>query len=256
MDESCKLIGNSFANTIQVVVFILSLISLFIHKIFIENDFNNLYTRLKLCIYSKCCCVNTFKYSQNTPRKWNVWLMDNIKQGFSTLAGHFWAIYAAKLLTSNNNDECGWFLIQFLVDTLFAIVLSFLLSKLSIKIISLISKSFADKWLTIGNYYTTYYNYKYQIWLFQTVHWLVCNLLARIACTYFILGCYHYFENINVWFSNMWINNRDNELIVVSLIIPLIMNTIQLLIQNWFLRWKKTYSSQRLQNSKLLLSDI
>jgi len=202
MDDNCKLIGNSFANTIQVVVFILSIISLFIHKIFIENDFNNLCSRLKLCVYYRCCCVKVIRHPENIPRKWGVWFMDNIKQGLSTLAGHFWAIYAAKLLTSDNNDECGWFIIQFLVDTLFAIVISFLLSKLSIKLIHTISSSFVDKWLTIGNYNSAYYNsvyynsaysnYKYQIWVFQTFHWLICSLSARVICTYFIISIYNY----------------------------------------------------------------
>ena len=261
MNEICVTIGNNFANIIQIVVFILSVICLFLHKIFIENNAYNIYYRAKSFINNKLCnrFIKNIEYTDINPRTWSIWFMDNIKQGLSTLAGHFWAIYASKLLSTDISDECAWFLIQFLVDTIIAICLSFLFSKLLIMLITLISKSFVDKWLTIGNYNkNSMYSNKmiYCIWFFQTVHWLVCNVSARILVTYFIISIYSYFLKINIWFSNMWINNRNDELILVTLIIPLIMNTFQLLIQNWFLRWKIKKSSKMENNTQKFLSDI
>ena len=258
MDNKCIIIGNKFANMVQILVFILSVSSLFLHKIFIENDLLHIYSTIREFIYYQlcnCCKKNIEKYDL-IPRKWTVWIMDNIKQGLSTLAGHFWAIYAAKLLSYNNSDECGWFIIQFLVDTLIAIILSFILCKLSIKLMSLISKSFVVKWLSIGNYDTIYVNYKYKIWIFQTIHWLICSLIARIACTYSILGAYDDFIIINNWFTNLWINKRDDELILVILVIPIIMNTIQLLIQNWFLRWKNMHNEKMHENIQRLINIV
>jgi len=265
MNDNCNIIGNNFANMIQIVVFILSLSCLFLHKIFIENNAYNIYLNAKLFLYNKICyrCINNIDYNELNTRKWSVWFMDNIKQGLSTLAGHFWAIYASKLLSNDISDdisdECGWYLIQFLVDTLIAILLSFLFSKLLIILIGLISKSFVDKWLSIGNYNeNSGYNnkMKYYIWIFQTFHWLVCNISARILVTYFIISIYPYFLKINIWFSNFWINNRKDELIVVTLIVPLIMNSFQLLIQNWFLRWKVKKSTKMKDYTQKFLSDI
>lgn len=261
MNDNCIIIGNNMANIIQIVVFILSISSLFLHKIFIENNTYNIYSNTKSFIYSKLCYrfIKNMDYNDLTPRKWSIWFMDNIKQGLSTLAGHFWAIYASKLLSNDASDECGWFLIQFLVDTIIAILLSFIFSKLLIMVISLISKTFADKWLSIGNYneYSDFNNKtKYYIWSVQTFHWLVCNLSARILITYFIISIYTYFLKINIWFSNLWIDNRNDELILVTLVIPLIMNSFQLLIQNWFLRWKKTKSEKMRDNTQKFLSDI
>ena len=257
MDDKCIIIGNKYANIVQILVFILSISSLFLHKILIENDFCNFYSRIKKFIYYQLCnCSKIIKYNEIIPRKWNLWFMDNFKQGLSTLSGHFWALYAAKLLSKDNSDECGWFIIQFLVDTLLAIILSFILSKLSIKLISFISINFANKWLSIGNYDTTYHNYKYKIWLFQTVHWLICSLLARIACTYLILSIYGYFVIINNWFSNRWTDKRNDELIIVTLVIPVIMNIMQLLIQNWFLRWNKQNNEKIQGNTQRLISVI
>jgi hypothetical protein len=255
MDDKCIIIGNKFANMVQILVFVLSVSALFLHKIFIENDLLHIYSRTKEIIYNQLCnrCKNNIEIYTLNPRNWSVWFMDNIKQGLSTLAGHFWAIYAAKLLSNNNSDECAWFIIQFLVDTLIAIILSFILCKLSIKLISLISKPFAVQWLTIGNYDTTYFNNKYKIWIFQTIHWLLCSIIARIVCTYIILGGYEYFIIINNWFTNFWIHKRDDELILVTLVIPIIMNTIQLLIQNWFLRWKNMRNEKMHENRQRLI---
>ena len=181
--------------------------------------------------------------------------MDNFKQGLSTLAGHFWALYAAKLLSKDNSDECGWFIIQFLVDTILAIILSFILSKISIKLLALVSINFTNKWLLIGNY-ETITNCKYKIWAFQTIHWLICSLLARIICTYIILGLYYHFTIVNNWFSNLWIDERNNELIVVTIVIPITMNTMQLLIQNWFLRWNKPDNEKMRENVQRLINVI
>jgi hypothetical protein len=247
MDDKCIIIGNKFANIIQILVFILSVSSLFLHKIFIENDIYYYYSRTR-----KYVC----KQSDNielSPRLWKVWFMDNIKQGLSTLAGHFWAIYAAKLLSKDNSDECAWFIIQFLVDTLIAIILSFFLCKISIKLISTISVNFTNKWLLIGNYGSIYSINEYKIWAIQSLHWLTCNIIARIACTYIIIALYCNFTIINIWFSNIWLNNRNNELILVTLVIPFIMNTLQLLIQNWFLRWK---NQKMRENEQRLISDV
>ena len=257
MDSKCIIIGNKFATIIQILVFILSISTLFLHKIFIENNQCNCHSKIQKIIYCALCkkSKNTENYVLSV-RIWKIWFMDNIKQGLSILCGHFWAIYAAKLLSKDNSDECAWFIIQFVVDTLLAIFLSFVLSKLSIKLISLLSKSFTDMWLSIGNYETTYYNYQYKIWIFQTFQWLLCSLLARIICTYLILGNYNYFVIINNWFSNLWTDNRNDELIVVILVIPIIMNILQLLIQNWFLRWKTVYNEEIQENRKRLINIV
>jgi hypothetical protein len=249
MDDKCIIIGNKFANIIQILVFILSVSSLFLHKIFIENDTFSYYSRIR-----KYICKQTDN-NELSPRIWKVWFMDNIKQGLSTLAGHFWAIYAAKLLSKDNSDECGWFIIQFLVDTLIAIILSFILCKISIKLISIVSINFTNKWLLIGNYGSVYSKTEYKIWAIQTLHWLICNLIARIVCTYLILALYNDFTIVNIWFSNIWVNNRNDELILVTLVIPIIMNTLQLLIQNWFLRWKNK-TNQKMRESVQRLINI
>ena len=195
------------------------------------------------------------KKTATHPRKWDLWFMDNLKQGISTLAGHFWALYAAKLLSKDNSDECGWFMIQFLVDTFIATILGFILSNISIKLCSFVSNVFAKKWLLIGNYETKP-NCKYRIWAFQTLHWLVCSLFAKVACTFLISGMCYYFTIVNHWFSNMWVAERNNELIVVTIIVPTTMNSTQLLIQNWFLRWNKPDNEIVRENVQRLIDVI
>jgi hypothetical protein len=217
--ETCLIIGNSFANIMQVVVLVLAISSLFIHKILVENNI-----------------LNIFKDNLRR-RTWPIWFMDNLKQGISTFIAHWWAVFISVYLGSDS-DECGIFFIQFMIDTLIGLLLSFVFSKASIKLLDYFCPNISVKWFTIGNY-SSYVNYqKYLIWLVQCLHWCLCSMLARIICSSILILAYPKFLEFNEHFSNQFVNNRHTELLLVTLIIPLIIDTFQFLIQNWFLRFK------------------
>ena len=230
-NERCILIGNNFATILQIVVLINTIFILFLHKILIEDNYKNVYQNLVKKIYKK-----PIFYMKRT---WKIWIMDNSKQGLSSFLGHIWATYISIYIASNEQFECNWFLIQFIIDTLFAMYLSFIISKFTILLIECYDKNIANKYMTLG-YYD---NYNYKIWTIQTLHWIFVSMLSRIICSLLIISTRDIWNEPNIWFNNIWINKRHEQLIFTILIMPIVLNSIQYLTQNWFLRWisdKKT----------------
>jgi hypothetical protein len=243
MDNSCVLIGNKFAFYLQIIVFFSSISVLFLHKIFIENNFKNIYQASIKYLYSKICKKNIYFDDRRT---WKLWFMDNIKQGLSSLCGHFWAIFIAITLSNNENTQyqCGWFLIQFLIDTIIGIGLSFLFSILTIKLLKMCFPNFTNQYLTIG-YYNSGSN-SYSVWKIQTFHWLFVSITARMFCSLLIYFSNNIWISSLVWFDNIW-NNKKEELLFVVLILPIKLNSMQYLLQNKFLRWTKSKRNDKLR---------
>jgi len=230
--DKCIIIGNTFAITTQIVVFCVAILSLLTHKIIIENNIFNLN-----------------RFNVNKRRKWSVWFMDNMKQGFSTFLCHWWAIFVSVYFGSEL-DECGMFLIQFFVDSIIGIFFSFLLSYTSVLLIGYISPRFKTKWFTIGLYISNMRYEYYLIWFVQMIHWCVCNLIARIVCTSIIVLGFSGFKKIDDLFSSKWEGNRHSELVFVTLVIPTVINTLVFLLQNWFLK----FTDKRTELDILLIS--
>jgi len=239
-DDECVLVGNTFANVMQVVAALTAALILILHKILIEDK--KLYMWLSSA-YIKCngytdldFAYKSFDKSQS--RSWELWFKDNIKQGLSTTGGHVWGTAAAIILSkySEETDECAWFFLQFIVDTTIGVGLSILLSKYSIQLVECYSVQFSKKWLSIGNYETYYGADKTKIWTVQTIHWFICSIIARMLCTILLIFGHSSGITFSTWFSNEW-SNRHAELIFAILIIPMILDTVQLLIQNWYLHW-------------------
>ena len=245
-NEICVLVGNHFANTMQFVVAVVSVAVLLLHKIFIEDNLGHLKSRLYQFITKK-------EYKSNRGRPWNLWLMDNTKQGLSSSLAHIYATYIAVLFSqgtegTNDGDPCAWFLIQFLIDTAIGVFLSFGLSKFSIFLIGECNQPLAKRWLTIGNYNTLTPKHRYFIWGVQVFHWLVCSLLARLICSLILLATLPLWNSFAYAFSQPWQHHRHAELVFVVLGMPIIMNSVQFLLTNWYLRWKRpTINNENLQ---------
>lgn len=239
-DEKCVLVGNKFANAMQVVVAVTATLILILHKLIIED--RRIYKWINDCYIRRKGYGNLDwayrAYDKSQKRSWTLWISDNLKQGFSTAGAHIWGTIVSILLSNylEETDECAWFFLQFIVDTTIAVGLSILISKYSIKLIECCSYRFAKKWLSIGKYNTDMNTQGYKIWIVQTLHWFFCSMVARMFCTGLLVLGHSIGIKFSTWFSNEW-NNKHAELVFVILIIPMIMDTLQLLIQNWYLHW-------------------
>jgi hypothetical protein len=242
-DNRCILIGNVFANTMQFVVCIISIAVLFFHKIFIENDILDVKRKL----------FKNHRQDISYKRTWSIWFMDNSKQGASSAIAHIYATYIARVFSIGNDkdDECGWFLIQFIVDTILGVLFSFMISKITLYFVKCTFPKFFNNWLIIGNYNTNGVKNKYYVWLLQVFHWIWCSMIARLLCTFLIFISLSFWTKVNIQFSDKWKNNRYNELVFVILGMPVLLNSIQFLITNWFLHWKRPVLNQYIRQPLL-----
>ena len=231
-DTRCVLIGNTFANIMQIVIGFVSIMILFCHKILIENDI----FKLKYKIFKN------YKEEINEKRNWNIWIMDNTKQGVSSALAHIYATYLAVVYSNGEeqiDDECAWFLAQFLVDTVIGVLLSFGISRFTVFIINRCLPKFGRNWLIIGNYNTLGVKRRYSVWLFQVFHWILCSMIARVVCSILILITLSVWKRFNIAFSNIWIDHRYRELVFVVIGMPILLNSIQFLLTNWYLHWRR-----------------
>lgn len=239
-NEQCVLVGNHFANTMQFVVALVAATVLIGHKIFIEDDL----WWLKSRFWRLLTGTPIPKYIEK--RTWRTWFMDNTKQVLSSSLAHIYATYIAILFSNNDNanasnggDPCAWFLIQFLIDTAIGVFLSFGLSKATIFFIGWRDERLVNRWFLVGNYQTQGPKRVYTVWVVQVVHWVFCSLVARMCCSLFMYATLPLWVLFADSFSQTWEHHRHAELIFVVLGMPILMNSVQFLLTNWYLRWRR-----------------
>jgi len=217
---SCRLVGGTFSDCVQLVLFVISFSSL-VYKRSIERP----------------------------QRPLQIWALDSLKQGFSSNLVHFWNILASILMASNGIimtrirtvqgtsrvsekgfDECAFYFCSFFVDTTVGCVITYYALQFTIWI--------ADKdwvwrsWHTPGKYGRPP---NYTIWWQQMVQWVLCTLVMKGLITALLV----LFENEwgiigNFIFKPLQIFPKL-ELVLVMLIGPACMNAFQFWVQDSFL---------------------
>jgi len=207
-----------------------------IEKCDVLDDKTNIYWFIIVTVLSFCFLIIHYTYFENkiiSNRNWSVWLMDNSKQFFSS----FISIFC--LLISKNKtsipDQCAWFFYLFILDTILGVILTFGLCRTTLFCFHKCNDRMATQWLTIGNYLTKGYKYKWRVWCIQNLHWNICYLLARGECSFIIFWTTSNWPEIIGWLSGLWGNYRELELYFVLIILPLFLYTTQYLIQNKYL---------------------
>ena len=168
-------------------------------------------------------------------------LVDIMKQIFGQLFAHGLNILIAYILVdiskSESEDECKWYLINYLLDTLVGVAMCYGFIRLQCYI--------ADKCLCpkfrSGNYLSIESNSinKLQC-VFQITSWLTIILLTKLLILCIILIPLHqYLGDLGDFLVHPLIDYPKIELVVVMIIVPLIMNVCQFWIQDLFLRDKK-----------------
>ena len=205
MTDECKLLEGIFAYFIQGLLGILALSTLLIKR-----------------------------YREFPKRFWTVWIMDISKQGMSSLFCHFIAIIIALLMSvlSTNTNECAWYFLVYIIDTIIGTLVSFglliLTTKIAIKYnITSLTKS--------GEYGIPPSK---RIWIKQLCTWCIIVIIAR-CISGFIVWCLR--SELEVVASSIAISFETNPKLflgLVMIICPFIINLIQMWIQDNFLKNK------------------
>jgi len=192
-------------------------------------------------------------------RTYKIWFFDISKQVIGQLYAHGLnlaiALYITNTLTVN--DQCQWYLTNYLLDVIIGIFLSWI----CVRFCNYLSDTFGViipcfRMWKIGDYgeinkydiiekcddnilenvYSVRCNYFTQllIWI------VIITLVKLIIFLTLILTLLHPLDSFGKWLVKPVYNYPHTELIMVMIIIPLILNTAQYIIQDNYLKKKIT----------------
>jgi hypothetical protein len=173
---------------------------------------------------------------------------DNLKQGISAGVVHGLATGLAMVLRSVTDwvDECDWYLMVFLWDTVLGCGLNIIFYRSS-------AACFGNFYLLeplsrIGDYEAapnligvrapSTFGQRAGRWLAQVLHWVSCAVLGRL-CVFLILYSLHDpFGHVATWFGGWACSQREVELKtwLFIVLIPVSLDAIQFVVQSFWLK--------------------
>lgn len=222
MTHHCELISGTFSILVQIALGCIALTALLIKRRFFENP-----KRPKI-----------------------VWIIDTFKQITGQLFAHALNIGIAYILSqktsgTGDNDECEWYLLNYLFDTILGVGICYVF----VRIQNYISSKCILPRIRSGNYmiYRTDYLSSQQMCkivgqcLLQIFLWLCVIFLTKtlIFCL-ILLPLHDYLQQMGDVMVRPLIDHPEVELMVVMIIVPLILNVCQFWIQDLFLKDNQT----------------
>lgn len=192
-----------------------------------------------------------------------VWLLDTSKQAFSSVLAHCMNMALAVLLSkANESDNCEWYFINITVDVLLGVFLCYLLligvERLALK--------YEIGMLNTGNYVNMDYEAEvicdfeptkqtevddidFKIWLAQITVWGLIVIIVKITLFFFQLLVAPILEVISSILIG-WLRIYPRvKLILIMVLWPFILNSVQFWIQDNILKAKK---NKNIEFSKML----
>ena len=196
-------------------------------------------------------------YFEANRRRFFVWFADNAKQGISSAVTHGFATAIAVELRNLVPwvNECDWYLMVFLWDTILGCLLSIELHKLTAGIAR--SISWLEFLARIGEYEAkrdangdlppSTFLERFLRWFFQMLHWVLCCIVGRL-CVFFLLYLAHDpLGHIAILFG-YWAcgqHSTDTKVWTNVVIVPLFLDSTQYIVQNFWLKAKKPQRGQQ-----------
>mmetsp|Transcript_348 Transcript_348/g.1157 ORF Transcript_348/g.1157 Transcript_348/m.1157 type:complete len:267 (+) Transcript_348:233-1033(+) len=174
-------------------------------------------------------------------RAWTVWGMDVCKNGASGGCAHLGGMLIALLISNKttesarqDSDECAWYLITFVTDTSLGVALSW--SMLSA--VQRLAKARGVQSLAWSGHYGE--PPSLAIWATQASSWCLIVIVARICCgvlLYTLTKCCVDLAALAATISRPFKSSPKTFLLVVMLVCPLLLNVLQFLVQDHFLKF-------------------
>lgn len=188
------------------------------------------------------------RFRESPQRPWIIWGADVSKQIASGLSAHLVGMLTATLVASTTDDlsPCSWYLVAFVTDVLIGVPISLGLLKLGTTVMSKIPA--LEKYTKTGDYGQTIEDGKldkqpeFKIWFFQMTYWVFgCVVPGRFVCMGIVYTLRHQLSFVARAISNFrpFKENNKLELVFVMLAGPLLLNSMQYLIQDAFLKFSK-----------------
>ena len=183
------------------------------------------------------------RWRESPQREFNVWLLDVIKQAFSSGCAHLIGMANAWVTNhaTDTGDECSWYFIAFFLDTTIGVFLAYG----GIKAVERVATN--QGWpalMETGKYGSPT---DYSIWAKQMVWWCFITVLARALVLGIMLIAQDPLGSVSEVVAEFPSSkDPDVRLWFVMILCPLGMNIVQLWVQDTFLRWKDGWAPMRM----------
>jgi len=182
-----------------------------------------------MILYGKYKC-------EKQKRQLHIWLKDSIKQICGLCIAHIWNVIFAIMLNNNistQSDECVMYFDNYIFDSTFGTLTTFIF----LKIFTFVAKKYKYTNL-ISGYYPP--QSMYRALVLQILSWAMIITIAKwIVFGAIVFPLRNYLSSIGKTILNPVIGYDNFELSLVMIIIPLVFNTIQLIIQDMWIRYKQ-----------------
>jgi hypothetical protein len=138
-------------------------------------------------------------------------------------------LLAVTLSKQNDDDACVWYLVNCLMDTSVGVIFNWIL----VRVIEILARKNKIEELVSGCYYsrsTTDFNdlnINYSIWAIQTSLWCIISSLMKLTIYSIMLSFPEFFENLGTNLLSSVSIYPKLELIIVMVIVPFVLNCIQ-----------------------------
>ena len=181
-------------------------------------------------------CVK--RITERPKRNFKVFVYDVSKQVVGSLYAHGLNILVAINVTSLNknseyNDQCMWYFVNFMVDVMLGLVLSWLL----ITLVNNTVRKMGLLTLVSGEYNIDNKGCLNRQYLFQLLIWICIITVTKIILFFAILIPFSDgLGKMGTAILKPVSNHDETELIVVMILVPLSLNILQFWIQDTFLK--------------------
>jgi hypothetical protein len=209
-EYKCKLIGNLFSNSLQFLLLFISFSTLFYKR-----------------------------YIELPRRPWNIWVFDVSKQLIGGFCIHFLNIFVSGyILNVSGSDECSWYFLNYLIDCTVGIVIVYYIHN-SIRKRIVNKQGETSALYKIGDYNNPPDR---MIWFKQFTLYLFSLLMNKLIITLFLYITKKPMSIFGNWLFKPLQSNSDTELLVVMILCPFILSSLQYWLFDNMLKKKKNYN--------------
>eukprot|EP00916_Digyalum_oweni_P004311 GHVL01007646.1.p1 GENE.GHVL01007646.1~~GHVL01007646.1.p1 ORF type:complete len:227 (-),score=53.29 GHVL01007646.1:398-1030(-) len=185
--------------------------------------FPNIYGLLIQLILLFICGIGLIlKRSIEFPKRpFIIFILDTSKQLFGAAWLHFFNLLFSVIFSAEKYDACEWYWINIMIDTTLGVLISYILLRFSEKIL---------------NYNSGYYIIEKRKYIFQLFIWLC--IVSIMKCIVLLIMIF--FKNSLMYISHFLLKNYNSsiKLFIVMIITPFLMNLLQSIIQDTYIKSK------------------
>lgn len=193
------------------------------------------------------------RYFEFPKRPWRIWLLDTSKQIFSASLVHWLNMMLSNLLSESSvSDNCEWYFINFAIDVAIGTFLWFLILKTIEGFAALNGIDVLNTGVYIHEDYShpeqveleptqqeSKHKIDYKIWFLQVIVWSGVVVIVKILLFFSIQVFAPIFEKVADVLLGWLKQYPDLKLVLIMIIVPIILNSIQFWIQDNILKGKK-----------------